>query len=178
MEKFVISSIKAGSLQNIIRQNNPFVLNSEQTHIINWFNTIAAEKAKTNEKQIVYRAMYNILIPEEGKQRLPHPIPFSTTTSLKLAIDWLCNAPKNKCILIIYLPDKCAYLKVDNDDEFEVILPAGEIIIDRLIHVNDYIYYYNCFFQSNNSRYSFDERLDLGDEGSSSKLGEGKSSNK
>lgn len=144
MEKFVISSIKAGTLQNIVRQNKPFVLNLEQTYIINCFNVIVSDKAKTNKEQIVYRAMYNVLIPEEGKQRLPHPIPFSATTSLNLAIDWLYNTPNNKCILIIYLPDKYPYLKIDNDDEFEVILPAGDIIIDRLIYIKDYIHYFSC----------------------------------
>lgn len=105
--------------------------------------------------------MYNVFIPKEGKRKLPHPIPFSTTTSLKLAIDWLCNAPEDKCILMIYLPDKCPYLKIDNDDEFEVILPAGDIIIDRLVYVKDCVNYYNCYFQSNNSKYSSDKRLDL-----------------
>ncbi len=139
-EQFIIESIKSGCLQNIVKFNMPFVINNVLGKIIDIYNATSLKYSHNTLDTIVYRAMYNI---PDGITELHHPIPFSTTKSLEFAREWLCRIDTGKVILKIPL-HKVPHLCIEKDDECEITLPSGNIIIQSLDTIVDGIRYYTC----------------------------------
>jgi hypothetical protein len=130
--KFAIEAVKAGCFQNVIRANGTMKqLNEHQRRIRN----ILVQHAQGVPETIrVYRGIRDI--PRDVKV-LDHPIPFSTSLNLGFVCGWLYDV-KNPRILIFDLPPYYPHIKVEDDDEDEIIIPNGIIHVYKQVWIFSY----------------------------------------
>lgn len=141
----LIELIKSGVFQHRVKNRDYKIDSTVDQHleqVNNLWNKLQYPKLFPTFTLQVYRAFYDFEISQE----INHPIPFSTTLSLSFAQDWLFNRNK-KAILVIHTNSPCFFISDEQDKyEFEVLLPAGKILVQNFLKTENDIDYYDCVF--------------------------------
>lgn len=141
----IIELIKSGVFQHRVKNNECKIDSTVDQHlqtVNNLWNKLSYPKLFPAFTIQVYRAFYDF----EFSKEIHHPLPFSTTLSLSFAQDWLFGRHK-KAILVIYTSSPCFFISDEQDkNEFEVLFPAGNVIVDKFLKTENDIDYYECLF--------------------------------
>jgi hypothetical protein len=155
--KTTIDYIQAGIFQNIVIMGDDGVLrtkvNKRIEKQIKIFNDLCSELQPLNnnfEPFYVYRGLFNM--PNNITHRIPHPIPFSTTLSEDFAKEWLYGYTEGLIVLrLLITPENNSFVYINVDEEQEVLIPPGDIIITEQYKKQDNITYYSCIFKKINN---------------------------
>jgi hypothetical protein len=141
----LISSIQAGVFQHRVSTTHP---NPQISEYVQWMMNLFYKlyhhiqtSIYTPHTILIYRALYNI---PKHITHLYHPLPFSCTLSKTFAYDWLVGRTHGKVILHIQV---CTpYVRIDMDEEREVLLPAGTVHMVEMHTCDEGVTHYNCTF--------------------------------
>ena len=141
MTIIILDSIQAGCFQNRFRDGQWIITPEVRRLITEFYKILPPRMTCSSSVNLVYRALFKV---PARTQLFPHPLPFSTTTSLAFANEWLFGT-SGKVILEIGLGASTPYLEMHYKDEYEVVLPPGLVVCIAETETND-IRYCKCAF--------------------------------
>lgn len=139
----LIQSIKSGIFQGRIKDGKCKFTNYK---LIKEFKEISEKLTLTHYHPIkVYRSLHSINI---NTSEIFHPLPFSTTLSRKFAEDWLLGTnKKNNRIILEFTIKNIPFIYIGQDEENELVLPPGNIILKKYLGMKNGIKKFECEFK-------------------------------